>query len=88
MHSTDYLHFKLGPSHANMATDKRNNSEDLHLEKSEVQVIENVGGMDGLDTIEDTKPGAFVWLCAAATAIGGMLFGCEYLASKDSHVYC
>ena len=28
-----------------------------------------------LDTIEDTKPGAFVWLCAAATGIGGMLFG-------------
>lgn len=28
-----------------------------------------------LDTIEDTKPGSFVWLCAAATAIGGMLFG-------------
>jgi hypothetical protein len=28
-----------------------------------------------LDSIEDTKPGSFVWLCAAATAIGGMLFG-------------
>lgn len=28
-----------------------------------------------LDSIEDTKPGPFVWLCAAATAIGGMLFG-------------
>ena len=28
-----------------------------------------------LDLIEETKPGAFVWLCAAATAIGGMLFG-------------
>jgi SP family myo-inositol transporter-like MFS transporter 13 len=27
------------------------------------------------DTIEDTTPGAFVWICAAATAIGGMLFG-------------
>jgi Sugar (and other) transporter len=27
------------------------------------------------DSIEDTKPGAFVWMCAAATAIGGMLFG-------------
>jgi hypothetical protein len=28
-----------------------------------------------LDSIEDTKPGPYVWLCAAATAIGGMLFG-------------
>lgn len=27
------------------------------------------------DSIEDTKPGAYVWMCAAATAIGGMLFG-------------
>lgn len=30
-----------------------------------------------LDSIEDTKPGPFVWLCATATAIGGSLFGCE-----------
>lgn len=28
-----------------------------------------------LDSIEDTTPGFFVWMCAAATAIGGMLFG-------------
>ncbi|KAJ3952578.1 hypothetical protein N0V92_010976 [Colletotrichum tropicale] len=28
-----------------------------------------------LERIEETQPGAFVWLCAAATAIGGMLFG-------------
>ena len=61
-----------------MATIKRNDSEDVQLEKSDVQVIEDVKGMDGLDSIEDTKPGAFVWLCAAATAIGGMLFGCKY----------
>ncbi|CAH0019995.1 unnamed protein product [Clonostachys rhizophaga] len=27
------------------------------------------------DSIEDTTPGAFVWLCTAATAIGGSLFG-------------
>ena len=32
-----------------------------------------------LDSIEDTKPGPFVWLCATATAIGGSLFGCEYI---------
>ena len=61
-----------------MATIKRNDSEDMQLEKSDIQVIENAGGLEGLDSIEDTKPGAFVWLCAAATAIGGMLFGCKY----------
>ena len=27
------------------------------------------------DSIEDTAPGSYVWLCAAATGIGGMLFG-------------
>lgn len=31
--------------------------------------------VDNLDSIENTAPGTFVWLCAAATAIGGMLFG-------------
>jgi hypothetical protein len=60
-----------------MATVKRNDSEAVQLEKSDIQVIEDVKSMDGLDSIEDTKPGAFVWLCAAATAIGGMLFGCK-----------
>ena len=64
-----------------MATVKRNDGEDVQLEKSDVQVIEDVKGMDNLDSIEDTKPGAFVWLCAAATAIGGMLFGCKYHTS-------
>lgn len=34
-----------------------------------------------LDSIEDTKPGPFVWLCATATAIGGSLFGCKYTSS-------
>lgn len=28
-----------------------------------------------LEEIEETKPGPFVWLCASAAAIGGMLFG-------------
>lgn len=37
--------------------------------------VENFKDAHSLDTIEDTKPGAFVWLCAAATGIGGMLFG-------------
>jgi hypothetical protein len=61
-----------------MAFVTRIDSEDMQAEKSGIEVIENLGQMDGLDSIEDTKPGAFVWLCAAATAIGGMLFGCNY----------
>lgn len=45
------------------------------MEKSGVTMIESAEEIGMLDTIEDTKPGAFVWLCAAATAIGGLLFG-------------
>jgi hypothetical protein len=58
-----------------MAT--RKESEDVHIEKKGVTMIEDVDGTIGMDTIEDTKPGAFVWLCASAAAIGGMLFGCK-----------
>lgn len=28
-----------------------------------------------LDSVEETQPGRFIWLCVAATAIGGALFG-------------
>ncbi|KAF9629096.1 Sugar/inositol transporter [Lasiodiplodia theobromae] len=42
-----------------------------HLEEVVVEKNDN----RNLDTIEDGTPGAFVWLCAAAAAIGGMLFG-------------
>jgi len=59
-----------------MATHKE--SEDVHIEKKGVTMIEDVDGTVGMDTIEDTKPGAFVWLCASAAAIGGMLFGCKF----------
>jgi hypothetical protein len=59
-----------------MATLKE--SEDVHIEKKGVTMVEDIDGTNGLDTIEDTKPGAFVWLCASAAAIGGMLFGCKY----------
>ncbi|KAK3616579.1 hypothetical protein LTR56_025879, partial [Elasticomyces elasticus] len=44
-------------------------------EKHNVTTVEKLNSNGSLDTIEDTKPGVFVWLCAAATAIGGMLFG-------------
>jgi hypothetical protein len=52
-------------------------SEDVHIEKKGVTMVEDIDGTTGMDTIEDTKPGAFVWLCASAAAIGGMLFGCK-----------
>jgi hypothetical protein len=78
LHTAGHLSSDSENHYIKMATVKRNDSEDMQLEKSDIQVIENAGGMDGLDSIEDTKPGAFVWLCAAATAIGGMLFGCKY----------
>jgi hypothetical protein len=52
-------------------------SEDVHIEKKGVTMVEDIDGTIGMDTIEDTKPGAFVWLCASAAAIGGMLFGCK-----------
>ena len=53
-------------------------SEDVHIEKKGVTMVEDIDGTIGMDTIEDTKPGAFVWLCASAAAIRGMLFGCKY----------
>jgi MFS transporter, SP family, solute carrier family 2 (myo-inositol transporter), member 13 len=45
------------------------------LAKEALEDVEHCEISSGLDAIEDTTPGAFVWLCAAATAIGGMLFG-------------
>jgi len=56
-------------------------NDDAQMEKSGTMMIESVEDLTQLDTIEDTKPGAFVWLCAAAAAIGGLLFGCEFLTS-------
>jgi Sugar (and other) transporter len=48
-----------------IAADHQENSESSDIEKS-----------PNLDIVEDTTPGAFIWLCAAATAaIGGLLFG-------------
>lgn len=60
-------------------------SKELELSGKEAQVeyVENDAVVDAidamkhrdLDSVENTRPGSFVWLCAAATAIGGMLFG-------------
>ncbi|TKX23973.1 Myo-inositol transporter-like protein 1 [Elsinoe australis] len=55
--------------------------KDMSLEKSTFEHVERTNtDLDknievNLDTIEDSPPGPFVWMCAAATAIGGMLFG-------------
>lgn len=47
-----------------------------HIEQNDAvsDAIKAVEHRD-LERIEETQPGAFVWLCVAATAIGGMLFG-------------
>jgi MFS transporter, SP family, solute carrier family 2 (myo-inositol transporter), member 13 len=59
-------HRDRGPSVANV---KRSRSIDA------TAGVEAFNEAHAFDSIEDTKPGAFVWMCAAATAIGGMLFG-------------
>lgn len=60
-----------------MASIRGTDEGSLHDEKGDVITVEKADDTSSLDTIEDTKPGAFVWLCAAAAAIGGLLFGCE-----------
>lgn len=53
----------------------RSDLEDMIVEKASGENIEQVTVSGALDTIEDTKPGSYIWLIASATAIGGMLFG-------------
>lgn len=43
--------------------------------RNENDITESSKTIRNLDTIEETTPGAFIWLCAAAAAIGGLLFG-------------
>jgi SP family myo-inositol transporter-like MFS transporter 13 len=45
-----------------------------HSENSNINIVDD-GKSRSLDTIEETTPGSFIWLCAAAAAIGGLLFG-------------
>lgn len=59
-----------------MSTDKSKGGEIEYLEMKNATVSESYEKERNLDSIEDTKPGPFVWLCATATAIGGSLFGC------------
>lgn len=47
-----------------------------HLERTiSNDAVLKVAEHADLEAIEETTPGSFVWLCACATAIGGMLFG-------------
>lgn len=47
-----------------------------HLERTiSNEAVLKVAEHADLEAIEETTPGKFVWLCACATAIGGMLFG-------------
>ncbi len=71
-----------------MAAEKTIMDESTHVERrGSIQDVQRSRSVDAtadvsafkeahaFDSIEDTTPGAFVWVCAAATAIGGMLFG-------------
>jgi SP family myo-inositol transporter-like MFS transporter 13 len=58
--------------------------EERIAEKAGVENVEYVTESGALDTIEDTKPGSYVWLIAAATAIGGMLFGYDTVRLRIS----
>ncbi|KAG6358566.1 hypothetical protein INS49_012084 [Diaporthe citri] len=54
-----------------------------HLERSiSNDAVLKVAEHADLEAIEETTPGRFVWLCACATAIGGMLFGYDTLGNK------
>lgn len=47
-----------------------------HLERTiSNDAVFKVAEHADFEAIEETTPGKFVWLCACATAIGGMLFG-------------
>ena len=52
------------------STDGKGILESRHLEK-----INSEDETPFLDGIEETKPGAWVWLCTLTAAIGGLLFG-------------
>lgn len=47
-----------------------------HFETQDAQdAAVKIAEHQDLEQIEETQPGPFVWLCASAAAIGGMLFG-------------
>jgi SP family myo-inositol transporter-like MFS transporter 13 len=71
-----------------MAAEKSAGQASEHLEGlHSVEDVRRAGSVDATedavafkeahayDSIEYTKPGPFIWMCAAATAIGGALFG-------------
>jgi SP family myo-inositol transporter-like MFS transporter 13 len=46
-----------------------------HLEHGKLTILDSFGNSRNLDSIEETTPGSFIWLCASAAALGGLLFG-------------
>jgi SP family myo-inositol transporter-like MFS transporter 13 len=43
--------------------------------KTPILILSTPNKDQSLDIIEETTPGPFIWLCAAAAAIEGLLFG-------------
>ncbi|EON62414.1 hypothetical protein W97_01636 [Coniosporium apollinis CBS 100218] len=50
-------------------------SKELDSGAHQVELALGEDSVNGLDSIEETKPGTWVWLIALTTAIGGLLFG-------------
>lgn len=61
---------------SNKADEPKGVTATEHLERTiSNDAVLKVAEHADLEAIEETTPGKFVWLCACATAIGGMLFG-------------
>ena len=60
-----------------------------HLERTiSNDAVLKVAEHADLEAIEETTPGRFVWLCACATAIGGMLFGYDVRSPSVYSLAC
>lgn len=63
-------------NHIPQETEVKTKDSTLHIENQDAQDASlKVAEHQNLEQIEETQPGPFVWLCASAAAIGGMLFG-------------
>ncbi|KAK9798700.1 putative Major facilitator superfamily (MFS) profile domain-containing protein [Seiridium cardinale] len=59
-----------------MGTETKTGRGVQHVEDQDVlDASRKITEHQDLEQIEETQPGPFVWLCASAAAIGGMLFG-------------
>lgn len=67
---------------SNKADESKGVAATEHLERTiSNDAVLKVAEHADLEAIEETTPGKFVWLCACATAIGGMLFGYDVRAT-------